>query len=154
MPQYNIPSKADLLDTLTMLVGDDAQVKPGDTTALENFSHLAQFVDDDDVLVGACLADLPLCAAMGASLSMIGPAAVEDMVAEKALTDTVVSNLYEVMNIMSSLLMSDRSPHLRLTTVAACDDVLSELAFDGFERVDFSVEAGKYGTGEMSFLVN
>lgn len=170
MADFLLPSHEGVQQMLTMVIGDDAvvdaHVSGEGATDERAYSHVAQFVDDDDNVVGICLSDLSLSAALGGGLSMIPPAAVEDMVTEKQLTSTARDNLYEVMNMLSSLFMDDQTPHLRLASLDHCKlpasdtaDAL-ESAGDGsyddvdvaaFERADFSVAAGKYGKGVMTF---
>lgn len=152
MPDYVLPSDEGVQQMLAMVIGDDACVELGTESAVEGFSHVARFVDDEDVVVGLCLADLELSAALGAGLSMIPPAAVEDMVQEKALTRIAQDNLYEVMNMLSSLFMNDQTPHLRLTTVDVFEDTPEEIDDGEFSRVDYCIEAGKYGKGLLTFF--
>jgi len=152
MADFVLPSDEGVQQMLAMVIGDDACVESGGESAVHSFSHVARFVDDEDTLVGLCLADLELSAALGAGLSMIPPAAVEDMVAEKELTPIAKDNLYEVMNMLSSLFMTDQTPHLRLTTVDVFDETPEEIDVGDFSRVDYCIEAGKYGKGLLTFF--
>ncbi|MFK7915967.1 MAG: hypothetical protein AB8B93_18790 [Pseudomonadales bacterium] len=150
MPNFKIPDEDSLKELLTMVIGDEPQIGDAAVAADDQFSHMAKFVDDEDELVGLCLSDLPLSAALASGLSMIPPAAAQEMVQEKELTPIATDNLYEIMNMLSSLYMNDHTPHLRLTDVTAAE--LDGIAVDSFERKDYLIEAGKYGQGNITFL--
>lgn len=156
MTDFVIPSDEGVQQMITMVVGDEASVDQTADSMWDGFGHIAQFVDDDDEVVGLCLADMPLSAALGAGLSMIPPAAAHEMVEEQELTPIARDNLYEVMNMLSSLFMNDQTPHLKLSTVEPRDEGEDDpgknlLTENEFSRVDFLIEAGKYGRGRLTF---
>ncbi|MER2581337.1 MAG: hypothetical protein ABTR20_01275, partial [Candidatus Competibacter sp.] len=74
----------------------------------------------------------------------------------KKLEQTMLDNLYEVMNIFSTLLMNEHTPHLKLATLypdpgklpADAKALLS--AVKG--RIDFNINVPKYGAGAVSLL--
>ena len=150
MSKFNIPNEDSLKELLSMVIGDEPQIGDLNGAADDQFSHMARFIDDDNALAALCFADMSLSAAMAAGLSMIPPAAAEEMVQEKALTPIANDNLYEVMNMLSSLYMDDHTPHLRLAEVAELN--LDGITLDSFERKDYAVDAGKYGKGNLTFL--
>lgn len=152
MTAYNLPEARSLSDLLTMVIGDSPAISEAEPSTLDGYSHRANFVDDQDQLVAQCYADLPLSAALGAALSMIPPAVAAEMVAEGELTPIASDNLYEIMNMLSSLYMDDKTPHLRLTQV----DVLpgEPAPFEPVSRSDFEITAGSYGQGRIAFLTH
>jgi hypothetical protein len=74
-----------------------------------------RYVDDSDQLVGACIADLPLAASIGAALAMISAEVAKEAVAAGLLTPSLRDNYYEVLNIMSAMLNGPSVSHLRLS---------------------------------------
>ena len=70
----------------------------------------------------------------------------------------MLDNLYEVMNILSTLLMNEHTPHLKLEALhpdpgplpAAAKGLLSKPA----GRADFTVNVPRYGNGNLALLVN
>lgn len=147
MPKFKLPSDEEVASILSMIT-QSCDVSDGDAT---DYAFAAEFVDSEGSVVSLCLSDLPLSAAMGAALSMIPPAAAEEMVSDGELTEMAEANLYEVMNMFSTLFMSDRTPHLKLTEVMPLADCTHLDASSTFETSNFSVDVGAYGKGSLSF---
>ena len=152
MSNFQLPGAEALKELFDMVVGGDTEVSEAGAIEIDQFSHVAHFVDDGDQLVGLCYASLPLSAGLGAALSLIPPDAAEDMVKESALTPVASDNLYEVMNMLSSLYMNDASDHLRLTVVEPSSGAPEGCDLAALARIDYQVDAGRYGGGQIAFL--
>ncbi|MFK7956023.1 MAG: hypothetical protein AB8B96_08010 [Lysobacterales bacterium] len=150
MPNYIKPTGEQINDMLAMFVPGSVQTTESDAGAAD-LSHAAVYCDPEGNVVGTCACDFQLAAGLGASLSMVPPGAVEDMMSSGTLSDIVNDNLYEVMNMFSSLFMSDHSPHLKLTDVVAYGDLPSEAGDGRFESSWFELVAGNYGKGKIQF---
>lgn len=87
---------------------------------------------------------------------MLPVTAAKDAIKAKKLEQAMLDNLYEIMNILSTELMSEQTPHLKLATLypdlgKIPPDVKAMLgAVKG--RVDFSVSVPRYGNGGLSLL--
>jgi len=87
---------------------------------------------------------------------MLPAGAAKDAIKTKKLEQAMLDNLYEVMNILSTLLMNEHTPHLKLATLypdigklpADAKALLS--AIKG--RADFSVNVPRYGVGNLALL--
>lgn len=136
-----------------MLFGNDLKVGETETPETDG-SYAGIYVDPDGATVAACVADLDVSAYMSAALSMVHPEVAKEAAAEGSLSEMMVANLYEVMNILTRLVMDDSTMHLKLDTVvpAAGDERFSTLV-ESSTRVDFAVTIPKYGDGVVSFLV-
>ena len=92
----------------------------------------------------------------GAALSMIPAPAANGMIAEKSVTEDVKANFHEVMNICSKLMLSDKSPHLRLVDVqepgASTTQIVTSLDASA-TTVAFEVEIPRYGKGYLGFSI-
>ena len=150
---YKLPQENQLKEMLQMVVGDDASANRIDAADPKEYSFFARYVDPDGALAAACLADFPSAVALGSSLSMIGSGGIEDMLADKAMSDIASENFYEVMNMFSSLFMDDATAHLKLATVDTADNLLNEIALSECERQDYKIGAGSYGDGTISFVI-
>lgn len=150
---YKLPQEEQLKEMLEMFVGEDAHTNTIDDADVEEYSFFARYVNPDGGLAAACLADFPAAVALGSSLSMIGAGGIEDMLADKSLSDTANENFYEVMNMFSSLFMDNTTAHLKLTTVDKTEEGLGEIGISDCQRQDYSVSAGRYGDGKVSFLI-
>lgn len=129
---------------LEMFVPGGADAIQVDDPSAQDLSHAALYEDDGGITVGLCCCSLPLAAALGASLSMIPPATAEEMVADGALTPMSADNLYEVMNMFSSLFMDDQTSHLKLTKVEPFSD---SHTLNNAQQISFELSAGAYGKG-------
>ncbi len=152
MANYKLPEEKELADALSMIVGEDISVSPEGLLDSTDTSHVAIFQNNDQANVAICYCDWPLATGMSAALSMISPVAAEEMLAEKKLTENAEGNLYEVMNIISSLLMNDSTAHLKLTDVSLIENMpLPE--FEGETiSVGYNLALGKYGSGKIAFV--
>ncbi|MFK7995645.1 MAG: hypothetical protein AB8B87_16025 [Granulosicoccus sp.] len=145
--KYKKPDEAQFTDMLQMFVGPAAGAKGAGAVASSDFSHTAIYIDHEGEAVATCAVGLPTAAALGCSLSMIPPGGAEGMVEDNELSEMATDNLYEVMNILSSLLMSDSTSHLKLSKVVPGSD--ARIAGEAEEA--YALELGAYGKGELVF---
>jgi len=144
---YKKPDANQFSDMLQMFVGPAAEAKDAGSLASSDFSHTAVYINTDGETVATCSVALPTAAALGCSLSMIPPGGAECMVEDNELSEMATDNLYEVMNILSSLLMSDGTAHLKLATVEPGSDA----RFEGEAEEAYALDLGAYGKGELVF---
>lgn len=135
-----------------MILGFSTKATESDALDPKIISHTAIYVNDDGEAVASCVCDLATAASLGCALSMIQPGGAEAMVEDKALSQNATDNLYEVMNIFSSLMMDDKSLHLKLNEVSAAND--SDASTEAWEVCGFTVDMGKYGEGQLEFRVS
>ncbi|MFK8031501.1 MAG: hypothetical protein AB8G18_14790 [Gammaproteobacteria bacterium] len=149
MAKYRIPSARSLTSMVEMFIPNASEATELEATDDSKLTHVALYYDKEGELAGLCCCDLPMAAGLGAALSMIPPATAQDMVKEGTLTDMADSNLYEVMNMFSSLFMDDNSAHLKLTEVLPYDDNLQKES--ELQSISFVLQAGGYGEGNIVF---
>ena len=144
--RYVSPTASRLTRTLAMIAGDAAEAAESDAAAT-TVACSGVFVDDAGTVVASCDCDIATAAALGCALSMIPPGGAEGMVEDGALSAVAASNLYECMNMFSSLLMEDDTDHLRLDRVeSATPEIAGEL-----HESAFRLELGRYGGGGLLF---
>jgi hypothetical protein len=136
---------------------DGLEVKPGKKFDLAPASGawVGLYVGKDNVPLALCAMDAALAGYAGAALSMLPPAVAKDAVKSKDLTDVMVQNLREIMNICSRLVMTDTSPHVRLEEVhpAAKFTAGVNAVISGQQgRVDFELNVPKYGPGTLAVV--
>jgi hypothetical protein len=153
---YPIPDTIKVKQMLGLLF-DGLDVRPGKRfdIAPPSGSWIGLYVADDGRPVAACAADVALAANSSAALSMLPPAAAKDAAESKVLTDVMIANLHEIMNICSRLLMSHSSAHLKLARVypsRAMPPELTALLGAARGRRDFELDVPKYGTGTLAVL--
>lgn len=153
---YPMPDAAKVKLMLGLLF-EGLDVKPGKKFDIvpPSGSWVGMYISDDGKPVAACAVDVALAANSSAALSMLPPGAAKDAAKSKELTDVMVSNLQEIMNICSRLLMNDSSAHLRLAKVypaKAMPPELTTLLGGSHGRVDFELNVPKYGAGTLAVL--
>ena len=107
------------------------------------------YVDDKNVLIGACVAELKLAAHAGAALAMMSDQVAKEAVAAGDLGENLRDNYYEVVNIVSALLNGPSVPHLRLTEVVdGIPDEVIELSkrAAGHKHYDITIPGYEGGT--------
>ncbi len=145
---FKMPEANQLVQMMDMMLGAETSAVVSEDFDAATATHTALYVDDDGETVASCRCTLPTAAALGSALSMIPPGGAESMVEDKALSQVATENLYEVMNIFSSLMMDDKTSHLKLMELQASNDA----SIEG-ESCAFAIDLGKYGTGHLLFNV-
>lgn len=145
---FQKPEVTQLVEMMDMMLGASTKATISDSFDASTANYTAVYVNKEGNTVATCRVALPTAAALGCALSMIPPGAAESMVEDKELTQTATENLYEVMNMFSSLLMNDKSSHLKLVGVSAANDD----SFEG-DACEFTIDMGKYGSGQLLFNV-
>ena len=153
---FVMPDVRSVATLLKMFLGEDLVVTDHESTDLSSH-HVATYINDSDDLVALCACDYPFVAYTGAALSMVPAAIANEAVADQKLTDAMVDNFHEVMNICSKLLMSNTSSHLRLDKTLNPDQSagsISTLQESSCQSLAFSIDIPGYGTGSVTFLVS
>lgn len=153
---YPMPDAAKVKQMLGLLF-DGLDVKPGKKFDIvpPSGSWVGMYVADDGKPVAACAVDVALAANSSAALSMLPPGTAKDAARTRELTDVMIANLQEIMNICSRLLMSDSSAHLKLGRVypsQAMPPELTALLGAARGRIDFELNVPKYGAGTLAVL--
>ena len=152
--KYIIPTPQSVSALLAMIFGDGVDTKDREAPELDG-QHVATFVDDDDQLVALCVCDKEFVAYSGAALSMIPADVANEMISGNSISEAMLGNFYEVMNICSKLLMSDTSAHLRLDKTLSPQESAEPLSAlkDSAQVIGFDIDIPKYGKGMLTFLV-
>jgi len=154
--RYPLPDQAKVKLMLGLLY-DGLDVKAGKKfeIAPNSGSWVGLYVADDGSPVAACVADVALAANSSAALSMLPPAVAKDAAKTKELTDVMIANLREIMNICTRLLMDDGSAHLRLEQIYPAKSLpapAAGLLGAAKGRVDFELNVPKYGPGTLAVV--
>lgn len=150
---FVMPAEGDISSLLAMIFGDGLGVKGTEPPNLGG-QHAATFIDDTDKLVALCVCDKQFVAYSGAALSMIPADVANEMIKGGAISEAMIGNFNEVMNICSKLLMSETSEHLRLEKIlepGTADNALATLQGSA-QLKSFAINIPRYGTGVLSFL--
>lgn len=154
-----LPSTKEIRDLLGELLDREITVAPSAPLAPtpNNPCTVAVYVDDTLQVTSVIAFDLAMSAHAGAAIGLVPVAGAEAAITERALTDTLRENLYEVLNIAASLFNHDGATHVRLYDVHHAGapvphDVLARALTLG-RREDLSVEVGGYGSGRLSVVL-
>lgn len=154
-----LPHPKEIRDLLTCMLGREIEL--ADTDAW--FPHptdqacVAEYVDDHGRLAVVSVADLPMCVYAGAALGLLPPGGAADMVEEKRPSTQVVENVYELLNIATSLFNKDGAPHVRIAAMHGPGGPLppgvSAVAQRLNQRIDFHLRVPGYGAGRIAFVL-
>ena len=150
---YIVPTTDSIGDTLKMVLGDGLEVDASDPSGIED-AYIATYVNDSGDVVAICTCDLPFVAFTGAALSMIPADTAKSMAGGGELNPAVAGNFHEVMNICSTLMMTDSTAHLKLKDTLPSKD--SEALKSGFaegQACAFQVNVPGYGQGLIAFRI-
>jgi len=143
---------ADLLDRDVTLTPAAPQA-PGPGTP----TTVAVYVDDYLRISAVMVLDLDLSAYAGAAIGLVPPAGADEAIEAGELTDVLKANLFEVLNIASSMFNAPNADHLRLHEVHPAGRTLSTqaraMALTLGRREDFHVDIAGYGAGHVSVVL-
>ena len=137
------------------LLGREVTVSSGDPLTAEEIATatIAIFTDNAQKFYGVLGMELSLAANAGAALGLLPAGAAEDSIDEKKLLPNLAENVFELCNVLTSLLNREGSPHIKLHQVVSAGDPLpadarAHLMALG-RRVDLIVEVNRYGKGKF-----
>ena len=147
------PTLEQVFGMLGMLFGDGTEVTPTEAPDL-SLGYVGNYVNPEGETVAACICDRAATAYFGAALSMLPPGGAADAAKGGEISETMEANLYEIMNILTRLVMDDETPHLKLEKVQKVDDDAAINAIrENAAGCHFHVVVPRYGSGTLSFLV-
>lgn len=142
----------DLFDREVTL-STSAPLAPGPTVP----ASIGVLVDDYLEIAALVVTDLPMSAYAGAAIGLVPAASAQACVDDGRLDDVLVENLYEVVNIVSSLFNVPGARHLKLHALHPAggdlDPNLRMRALTLGRREDVAVTIGGYGTGRFSLVL-
>jgi hypothetical protein len=153
---YPLPDGPKIIDLLGLLF-DGLDVKAGGTfdQTPAGGAWFGVFVADSGTPVALCGADGNLAATFGAAFSMLPVGVAKEAAKARELTQVMIDNMREIMNICSRLVMDATSPHLKLDQIYPAKTLPATatalLGAPGGHR-EFQVQLPKYGGGVLTFL--
>jgi hypothetical protein len=151
-----IPAALSVRNLFEDLLGRDVNVSPGDpmTAADLPTGVFAIYTDPSPQLYAVLGLQLALAANAGAALGLLPAGAAEDSIEEKTLFPNLAENVFELCNVLTSLLNREGAPHVKLYQVIypgmdLPNDARAHLLALG-KRLDLTVEVARYGKGKLS----
>jgi hypothetical protein len=146
----------DLLATLLgrdVVVGPAAPLAPGPRGP----ATIGVYVDDLLRITAVLCTDLALSARAGAALGLLPVTVAEAAIESRSLDEGLRENLYEVLNVSTSLFNAPGADHVRLYAMHAAGDPLppdaQARALTLGRRLDLAVGIGGYGSGRFSMVL-
>jgi len=156
---FPVPIQEDIRDLLGDLLGRGVAVDKTTPLQLDEDAAgaVASYVTADDELGALCVCDAGFAVLAGAALVMVPANVAQEQVRAGVLEEQHLEIAHEVANILSRLLNTPRTPHLRLRALDPLPgevpgDVARLLAGPEFRR-DFVATIEGYGEGRVSILV-
>jgi hypothetical protein len=154
---YPLPDAPKITQMLGLLF-DGLDVKVGGTfdQTPAGGAWFGVFVADSGEPVALCGADANLAATWGCAFSLLPVAMAKDAAKSRELTQVMIDNMREVMNICTRLVMDASSPHLKLDQIYQTKTLpapATALLGASKSRREFQVQLPKYGGGVLTFLV-
>jgi hypothetical protein len=151
-----IPASLSIRNLFEDLLGRDVNVSPGDPMSAADLPTgvFAVYTDTSQQLYAVLGMQLALAANAGAALGLLPAGAAEDSIEEKTLFPNLAENVFELCNVLTSLLNREGAPHVKLYQVIypgmdLPNDARAHLLALG-KRLDLTVEVARYGKGKLS----
>ena len=153
--QQVLPNQEEIYDMLSLLLGERIVVDYNNTPMHLADKYIALYADEAGEIGAICCCDSHFAAYAGGSITLMPVDATEDAANFDDLSEIMVQNMYEVMNICTRLVINDETPHLKLTVVKKYEEVEADVAHLVAQnnRGDFTVEIPRYGKGAFTFFV-
>jgi hypothetical protein len=151
-----IPAPLAVRNLFEDLLGRDVTVSPGGQLEQADLptATLAIFTDTAQQIYAVLGMQLSLAANAGAALGLLPAGAAEDSIDEKKLTPALSENVFELCNVLTSLLNVEGAPHVKLYQVVypgmSIPTDAGALLMALGRRLDLTVEVGRYGKGKFS----
>ncbi|MFK7843805.1 MAG: hypothetical protein AB8G77_00785 [Rhodothermales bacterium] len=154
--QQVLPNKEDIYEMLNLFFGDNMSAKYKTEPVDVAGKYAAIYVDSEGEPGAICYVDVPFAAYAGGAMTMMPPGPVQEAAASNDLSEMMVQNLYEIMNICTRLIINDDTRHLKLTEVRKTEEIteIVDVLLAAGNRGDYEINIPKYGVGTMSFLVS
>jgi hypothetical protein len=157
MPDTTVlPGTLSVRNLFEDLLGRDCNVTPGDPLTGDDLptAVVAVYTDAQQQIYGVLGLELSLAAGVGAALGLLPPGAAADSIAEKQLFANLAENVFEMCNVLTSLLNREGGPHVKLYQVVQPGmplpvDARAHLLALG-RRLDLMIEINRYGKGKLS----
>lgn len=160
MAQTPLPTAKEIRDVFEGLLGRTVEVETDYEIIKpeENWgAAVSIFIDALNKIRAVCVADFDLCAYAGAAIQLIPPDAAKSVIADGNIPDTYIENVYEILNVFSSLFNKEGAPHLRIdlmyTPGEALPPDLADLVTSYAERRDSILKIDGYGQGRFGVIV-
>jgi hypothetical protein len=151
-----LPGSLAVRNLLEDLLGRDVNVSPGDPLTADDLptATVAIYTDSSQQIYGVLGMQLSLAANVGAALGLLPAGAAEDSIDEKQLFPNLAENVFELCNVLTSLLNREGAPHVKLYQViypgmSLPNDARAHLLALG-RRLDLVIEVSRYGKGKFS----
>jgi hypothetical protein len=151
-----LPGSLTVRNLFEDLLGRDCNVNPGDPLSADDLptATVAIYTDNAQQIYGVLGMQLPLAANAGAALGLLPPGAAEDSIEEKKLFPNLAENVFELCNVLTSLLNREGAPHVNLYQVVYPGmplpaDARAHLLALG-RRLDLVIDVSRYGKGKLS----
>jgi hypothetical protein len=151
-----IPIQEAVRDFFTDLLGRGVAASKRTALPDDEVIIVGRYLDDDGDVAALLVSDIDFAAISGAALAMIPKVVAAEAIKQGQLTDTLIDNFREVVNVFSSLLNAPSTPHLVLKSLERHPENtedLREVMADPFRRRDFDVTIEGYGSGALGVLV-
>jgi hypothetical protein len=151
-----LPAALSVRNLFEDLLGRDVNVSQGDPMTADDVSTgvIAVYTDTAQQLYAVLGMQLALAANAGAALGLLPAGAAEDSIEEKKLFPNLAENVFELCNVLTSLLNREGAPHVKMYQVIypgmeLPNDARAHLLALG-KRLDLTVEVARYGKGKLS----
>jgi hypothetical protein len=159
MTHYVLPKPTDVVNMLGMLLA--AEIKAQEQkkrSAIAPPAAVAIYIAEDETIAALSLCDLAGANYLGAALSLLPPAVVSEGVKTKTVSDAVLENLREVLNVCVSLYTHPQSRRLRLRDLilTASTPLPAEVTTalrQPAARLDLEIDVSRYGRGHLTLVV-
>ena len=154
---YSFASASDTAHVLFALIRKQIAIKPDAPLTLGDAKAVAIYRLEGSPFMVACVAGLPLCASVGAALSLLSVSTVQEAIASRSVPEAMRKNASDVFNVMASMIEPKASARFVQSAVywpgTPVPKEISSLVLQAKKRLDIHIDVEDYGGGKLSLLL-
>lgn len=156
--KYPIPSTEDISKLLSSLLSNEIQAKECEPWQFEGVPcyNIATYKTDTGDLAALCVTDIVAGASMAGMLTQATADVVNEAIKANQLTEELLENIKEVMNIFTSVLNTNTTPHLLYndfhTVPPALNDNLKKILDNPVDRFDVKLTIPGYPDAQLTII--
>ncbi len=154
---YSFAPSAEVTHVLFSLIKKQISIKPDAPLTLGDAKAVAVYRMDGSPFMLACVCSLPLCASVGAALSLLSASTVQEAIASRTVPEAMRKNAVDVFNVFASMIEPKASAHFVQSAVywpgTPVPKEVSSLVLQAKKRLDIHIDVEDYGGGKLSLLL-
>lgn len=162
MSVYPMPTAAIVQNLISDLLDKKVAIKKCDPVEITPLPVVAVAIYESDEkkdnVAAICICNIEFASRIAAAFTMIPEIISQSSITDNKLSDALMDNFSEIMNVATSFFYNTSSPHVKLREIIMSSDEMPRnilhLIRRPADQIDLEIDIERYGTGNISLLIN